>query len=181
MSLYFRLLWLLMSFSFRRKLIPPFDTSRLRLHVLPNDLDTNLHMNNGRYLTLMDLGRTDLILRGGLWRIILKNGWMPILSSAVIRYQRELRVFQRFYLESRIVYWSDKNFVMEQIFFTLDNTDRKIIVAKSLVRGGIYSRQDRQFIEVAKLFAALGSYEASPAVTPDVEAFLLSAEALKRS
>ena len=31
------------------------------MRVWPNDLDTNAHMNNGRYLTLMDLGRFDLM------------------------------------------------------------------------------------------------------------------------
>src|SRR6185503_3961101 len=34
--------------------------SNLSLRVWPNDLDLNIHVNNGRYLTLMDLGRMDL-------------------------------------------------------------------------------------------------------------------------
>ncbi len=176
MNLYFRLIFLLLSFKFRAKLVPPFGISKLNFYVYPNDLDTNLHMNNGRYLTLMDLGRLDLILRGGMWRIILKNGWQPMLSGASIRYRRELRPFQRFTLQSRIVYWSDKNFVMEQSFVTQDN----ITAAKALVRGGMYSRKDRQFIEVARLFADIGYSGVSPEATPEVLAFLASEGALKR-
>ncbi len=33
------------------------ETSVLRFRVWPNDLDFNFHLNNGRYLTLMDIGR----------------------------------------------------------------------------------------------------------------------------
>ena len=47
--------------------------SYLTLRVCPGDLDTSLHMNNGRYWTLMDLGRTDLMLRSGFWRAVVRN------------------------------------------------------------------------------------------------------------
>ena len=180
MNLYFRLVCLLLSFSFRPKLAPPFGTSTLNFRVWPNDLDTNLHMNNGRYLTLMDLGRVDLILRGGMWKIIAKNRWQPILSGAIIRYRRELKPFQKFTLQSRIVYWSDKNFVMEQVFMAKDASSKEIIAAKALVRGGIYSRKDRHFVDVARLFADIGYTGASPEASTDVATFLASEEALKR-
>src|SRR5690606_32362454 len=114
MNLWLRLLWLLLTTPFRGRLTMPDGVSRLSFHVLPLDLDTNGHMNNGRYLTLMDLGRMDLILRSGLWRAVLANKWTPVLSAATIRYRRELRLFRRFRLDSRIVAWSDSWFVMEQ-------------------------------------------------------------------
>ena len=180
MNLYLRLVWLLLTFKFRRKLIPPFDISKLHFRVLPNDIDTNLHMNNGRYLTLMDLGRTDLILRGGLWRIILREGYQPMLAGATIRYRRELKPFQAFRLESRIVFWSDKNFVMEQKFMAKDNSGNEYTAALALLKGGIYSRKLRQFIQVATLFADIGYVGPSPDATADVEAFLKSESALKR-
>ncbi len=180
MNLYFRLVWLLLSFSFRPKLVPPSGASTLNFRVWPHDLDTNLHMNNGRYLTLMDLGRIDLILRGGMWKIIAKNRWQPILSGAIIRYRRELKPFQSFMLQSRIVYWSDKNFVMEQVFLAKDAVGKEIIAAKALVRGGIYSRRDRHFVDVAHLFADIGYTGATPDPSADVVTFLASEEALKR-
>ena len=34
-----------------------FATTRVALRVWPNDLDLNLHVNNGRYLALADIGR----------------------------------------------------------------------------------------------------------------------------
>ena len=44
----------------------PLDESVIHARVLPTDLDLNLHLNNGRALTLMDLGRVDLMLRMGV-------------------------------------------------------------------------------------------------------------------
>jgi len=32
-------------------------TTRVYLRVWPNDLDLNIHVNNGRYLALADIGR----------------------------------------------------------------------------------------------------------------------------
>ena len=54
MNLWLRLFLYFLRAPFRKKLQPPFDVSRLAFRVLPNDLDVNLHMNNGRYLTCVD-------------------------------------------------------------------------------------------------------------------------------
>ena len=51
----------------------PEDVRASPFRVWPHDLDTSLHMNNGRYWTLMDLGRADLMIRSGLWPSILRN------------------------------------------------------------------------------------------------------------
>jgi hypothetical protein len=56
MNLWLRLFWLALALLWRRKLDPRHDVSRLTFRVLPTDLDLNGHMNNGRYLTIMDLG-----------------------------------------------------------------------------------------------------------------------------
>ncbi|KAG1647619.1 hypothetical protein GQR58_030448 [Nymphon striatum] len=51
------------------------DETRMHLHVLPTDLDIAVHMNNGRYLTLADLGRWDMMIRNGFWKT------MPAISA----------------------------------------------------------------------------------------------------
>lgn len=65
MNLIFRLIRVIVHAVFREKL-GPFDESKVNFRVLPNDLDLNFHMNNGRYLTLMDLGRIDYFVRCGI-------------------------------------------------------------------------------------------------------------------
>jgi acyl-CoA thioesterase FadM len=156
--------------------------SRLAFRVLPTDLDLNGHMNNGRYLTLMDLGRLDHVLRSGLWRPIWQNGWAPMLGSAVIRYRRELRLFQRFELETRIVTWTDTTAVMEQTFVVAGGPHRGQMAARALVKAGFYDRKDRSFVTIKRLIAELGlpaEETESPPPTPEIEAFL-KAEALLR-
>jgi acyl-CoA thioesterase FadM len=182
MNLWLRLMWLAIALAWRRKLDPRRDVSRLAFRVLPTDLDLNGHMNNGRYLTLMDLGRLDHVLRSGLWRPIWQNGWAPMLGSAVIRYRRELRLFQRFELETRIVTWTDTTAVMEQTFVVAGGPHRGQMAARALVKAGFYDRKDRSFVTIKRLIAELGlpaEETESPPPTPEIEAFL-KAEALLR-
>ena len=41
----------------------------------PQDIDYFFEMNNGRILTILDLGRTGLAQRVGLLRALRENGW----------------------------------------------------------------------------------------------------------
>ena len=83
MNLWLRLLWLLLTARWRGPLSLPRDSSTLRFRVWPHDLDLSFHLNNGRYLTLMDLGRLDVMVRSGLWREVLHHKWTPIASAAI--------------------------------------------------------------------------------------------------
>ncbi len=106
----------LLATSFRRPPLGPFDESVLRMRVWPTDLDLNLHMNNGRYLSLMDLGRFDLVARLGIAREAWRRRWRPLVGAAAIRFRRSLSPFQAFELRSRLLGWSDKYFFIEQRF-----------------------------------------------------------------
>lgn len=115
MNLIFRFLLVLLRAS-RGPKLGPLDTSVLRFRVLPNDLDFNFHMNNGRYLTLMDLGRVDLMLRAGMAAEIRRRRWLPVVASVMVRYRRSLGVFQSFELHTRLLGWDERWFFMEQRF-----------------------------------------------------------------
>jgi acyl-CoA thioesterase FadM len=128
----------------------------LRLRVAPGDLDLNLHMNNGRYLALMDLGRLDLALRGGLFRPAWQGRWRPVLGSATIRFRRSLRPFQRFELRTRLLCWDHRWFVFEQRF----EADGELY-AVALARGLFTSAQGT--VAPAQTLAAVGITTPSPA------------------
>lgn len=115
MNLILRMLRVLFA-ALRGRRLAPLGESVIRLRVWPNDLDTNLHMNNGRYLTIMDLGRLDFIVRTGLGGIMLRRRWRPMVGSAVIRFRRGLGPFERYELKTRVVWWDDKWFWIEQRF-----------------------------------------------------------------
>jgi acyl-CoA thioesterase FadM len=179
MNLWFRLLWLLATSWARPRLVPPFAVSSLAFRVWPHDLDTSLHMNNGRYWTLMDLGRTDMLLRSRLWRAVLRHGWTPVISAGKIRFRRELKLFRRFRLETRIVCWAQTWLVMEQRLVTAGRGGQEIVSAIALVRVGLYDRREKGFIPVQRMFDLMGTSAVSPEPPSDVAAFLAAEEAMK--
>ncbi|MBX9934583.1 MAG: thioesterase family protein [Methylobacterium sp.] len=178
MNLWLRLLWLVATAWRRPRLELPFATSTLTFRVWPHDVDTSLHMNNGRYWTLMDLGRTDLMIRSGLWRPVIKERWTPVVTAAQIRFRREVKPFQAFRLETRLLSWDETRFVIEHRVL-LGHTDR--IAAIALVQAGLYDRRGRSFVPVQTLMQAVDVEAASPPMTPEIEAFLGAENALRRA
>jgi acyl-CoA thioesterase FadM len=115
MNLYLRLLRLLLLLPFvrRRALLEP---GRIGFRVWPTDCDINLHMNNGRYLTFMDLGRVHLLAQIGLLGGLVRRRWAPVLSAAEINFIRPVNPLQRFDLVTRLLTWDEKYFYIEQRF-----------------------------------------------------------------
>ena len=115
MNLYLRLLFVLWKiWRLPRKAV--FEESRVAFRVLPTDCDINFHMNNGRYLSFMDLGRLHLVAQIGLLPIIVRKRWGAALAAAEINFIRQLAPFQKFDLVTRVVTWDDKYAYMEQRF-----------------------------------------------------------------
>ena len=104
MYLWLRLCKVILASFFRPKL-GYSDYSRQKFRVWPNDLDFNLHMNNARYLAVMDLGRVDLILRTQLGRVVYRRKLKPLLASVMVRFRRPLAPFQGFTLITHVIGW----------------------------------------------------------------------------
>ena len=115
MNLYLRLLIVLLRARLGAAL-DPLGTARTPFRVWPHDLDLNGHMNNGRYATLMDLGRVDLMARAGLLRRILGAGMHPVVTAQHLLYRRSLDPFQSFVLETEVIGWDERFVYMEQRF-----------------------------------------------------------------
>jgi len=114
MRLRLRLLLLFLS-SFWKKPMGLLDESVLNLRVLPNDVDIT-KITDDRYIALMDLGRMSIIFRTGLLRSMLKNNWGPLVTFANIRFRYPLKMFQKYQLKTRIVWWDDTTFYFKQVF-----------------------------------------------------------------
>ena len=181
MNLWLRLFLYVLTVRARPRIVLPGGVSRLAFRVWPSDLDTSLHMNNGRYLTLMDIGRLDIMVASGLWRAVLRHGWTPIASAIKIRFRRELETFQRFQLETRLVAWDRASVIMEQTFLIDGGPRDGQIAAQALFKGGLYDRKTKAFVEIARLMAEIGVTAESPPKTPEVEAFLKADDELKRA
>jgi acyl-CoA thioesterase FadM len=138
------------------------DTHTLRLRVLPNDLDTNLHMNNGRYLTLMDLGRVDLMIRTGLFRAIMREKWMPVIAGVSMVYRRSLDPFEAYRLETRALGWDERWFYMEQTFFNAKGE----LAARGFVKAAFLKGGQR--LPVTAITQAANYQGASPALSAEL-------------
>ena len=80
----------------------------------PWDLDFWLELNNGRTLTLYDLGRTMLAQRIGLIDALISRKWGMTMAGSVTRFRRRIRGFERFEMRSRVICWDDRFIYMEQ-------------------------------------------------------------------
>jgi hypothetical protein len=73
---------------------------RLSLRVWPIDLDVLGHMNNGVYLSIMDLGRMDLLVRADAWRVLNSHGIYPIVASVFSKPALSVTVRRPFFWNS---------------------------------------------------------------------------------
>jgi acyl-CoA thioesterase FadM len=92
------------------------DVGRLKLRVVPTDLDILGHMNNGVYLSLMDLGRMDLMIRSGTWSKLRARGFYPVMVNETVTFRKSLQPWQLFDIESRVIGYDDKAVYMQQRF-----------------------------------------------------------------
>ncbi len=86
------------------------------MRVWPNSVDFNLHLNNARYLSFMDYGRTHLLARVRLLEHIIRSRWTPLVGAVWMTYRRSLPLFATFTLSSRLMCWDERWFYLEQTF-----------------------------------------------------------------
>lgn len=138
------------------------DEVALDLRVLPNDLDVFAHVNNGRYLTLMDLGRLALMQRVGILRLSRKHGWYPLVRGIEIEYIRPLTLWRRFRLHTRLISWDEKWVYLEQRFVAGDT-----LHARAHVRGLLRGPDGN--VPTSTLLATLGAADRLPPRPPPAD------------
>jgi len=147
MNLIFRLIWLFISASGRKR-IGLTDESELFLRVLPTDLDINMHLTNARYLSVMDLGRTELIIQAGMLKKILKRGWLPVVAVANLKFYKQINPFQRYKLITQVIGWDEKWFYIEQRF-EVEEKLAAVGVIKGLFRGKSGNISTQEMLKLA--------------------------------
>lgn len=125
----------------------------------PQDIDGFLEMNNGRILTILDLGRTILARRVGLLKALRDNRWGLTMAGVSVRYRRRIRPFVKFRVVSRAVGWDDKFFYLDQSIWVEDQCH-----VQALYRSAVTDKNG--IVKPERVFAAMGFDEASPAL-PD--------------
>jgi acyl-CoA thioesterase FadM len=96
----------------------PLDGVHVSRHTCwPWDIDPWGELNNGRILTLYDLGRIPLAARTGLVRALRARAWGLTVAGASVRYRRRVRAFDRVEMRSRFVGRDARFLYVEQAMF----------------------------------------------------------------
>ena len=99
----------------------------------PWDLDVWLELNNGRTLTIFDLGRVPLVRRVGLHGILKKNNWSFTVAGSSIRYQRKISVFDKLKMHSRIIGWDNRFLYVTQTILRSGTPTTNVLIRVAIV------------------------------------------------
>lgn len=135
-----RTLWHLWFVGPRGRRIGFEQVSRSRFRVWPTDLDVLRHMNNGKYLSIMDVARFDMMQRTDTLRVFKEQEWYPVVVNQTITYRRSLNPWQRFWIETRILGFDEQALYVEQRFVRPDAQRRPEVYARAYVRARILRR-----------------------------------------
>ena len=102
---------------------------------LPWDLDFMMELNNGRTLTLYDLGRLVLAKRSGFLDVLRRERLGMTMAGAAVRYRRRIRMFDRFTMRSRVTCWDARFIYLEQSMWRQDGECAGHIVYRVAVTG----------------------------------------------
>jgi acyl-CoA thioesterase FadM len=115
MKLWLRLIWAHLSWRWRSHL-KVSDVGVRDFVVWPTDIDIFLHMNNGIYLTLLDLARFDLMKRARTWQKLKKQKIHPVVVQETITFRKSLTPWLKFQVETKILGWDEHSYFIGQRF-----------------------------------------------------------------
>ena len=155
----------------RMPALTSFDEVHVSNHICwPWDLDFFAELNNGRTLTLYDLGRFGMAQRGGLIAALFKHKWGLTMAGATVRYRRRITAFERFEMRSQAVCWDDRFMYLEQSMWKRNGECASHVIYRSALT------EKGKGIPPARMAEALGQSPISPPM-PDHIAAWVAAEA----
>lgn len=131
------------------------DVSRSSFRVMPTDLDLLRHVNNGVYLSIMDVARFDMLQRNGVMAIFSARGWYPVVVAETISFRKSLQLWEKFTIESKMLGFDDQAVFLEQRFVRPDQTGSPEVYARAVVRARILKKSGG-VVKVDEIAAAAG-------------------------
>jgi acyl-CoA thioesterase FadM len=152
--------------AFRKAPALPITGTHVSQHICwPWDIDPWMELNNGRTLTLYDLGRVPLAQRTGLAQALRANRWGIAVAGNSTRYRRRVTAFQRFEMRTRCIGWDQRFLYMEQAMWRGEECSSHI-----LIRGAVTSA--RGIVPPAEVLTAMGQDTTSPVLPEWVQAWI---------
>ncbi len=132
----------------------------LRFRALPL-IDTDVtRMFAHSYPSFMGLARWHLLFGSEFRGLALRNQWAPVTTSEITSYRKSIRAWQAFVLETRIVFWDEACFYVEQLF-VMDN----VVCVRALVEGIV--RGPSAILRPNDVFAAAGFTSGPPDISEE--------------
>lgn len=131
----------------------------------PWDLDPWIELNNGRTLTLYDLGRIPMVQRLGLIDTLRARRWGITVAGNSTRYRQRIRMFDRFTMVSRVIGWDHRFIYMEQSMWK-----RGQCCNHMLLRSAVTSSAG--IVPPGQVIEAMGADHQSPPLPAWVEAWI---------
>ncbi len=131
----------------------------------PWDLDLWAELNNGRTLTIYDLGRIPMAIRTGLWAVIRRKGWGITVAGNTTRYRRRVRMFDRLEMHSRCIGWDQRFLYMEQSMWKAGEC-----TSHMLLRSAVTSKAG--IVPPSEVLVAMGAEQDSPSLPRWVQAWI---------
>ncbi|EEW27019.1 thioesterase family protein [Rhodobacter ferrooxidans] len=158
--------------KFRRAPALPLLGAHVSHHICwPWDLDPWVELNNGRTLTLYDLGRIPLGQRTGLHAVLKARGWGMTVAGNTTRYRRRVQMFDRLEMHSRCIGWDARFLYIEQSMWKgADCTSHMLLRSAVTSKAGI--------VAPVEVLQALGQDPQSPPL-PDWVQGWIAADALR--
>jgi acyl-CoA thioesterase FadM len=133
--------------------------------IWPTDLDPWRELNNGRTLTLFDLGRIPMSVRMGFKDVARANGWGITVAGNSTRYRRRVTVFQKLTQVSRVLGWDARFVYLEQSFWRKGDCTASMLLRSAFIRKG-------GMVPPAEVLRALGQPVESPALPDWVQGWI---------
>lgn len=154
----------------RQSRITSPDQAHVSHHICwPWDIDMFFEMNNGRILTVYDLGRFAMAQRVGLIQLLIAQGWVLTMAGASVRYRRRITTFERFKMKSAVACWDDRFIYLEQSMWKRNGECASHI----LYRSGVLNKG--KIVPPSDAIGKLGVDPVSPPI-PDWIAAWIAAE-----
>lgn len=148
--------------------LPPLSSHVSTHRCWPWDLDPWIELNNGRTLTLYDLGRIPMAIRLGITETLRAKGWGFTVAGNSVRYRRRIRAFQKFTQVSRNLGWDERFLYMEQSMWTGGECCNHMLLRVAIVGGAGRSG----IVPPGEFMDALGWHGESPALPDWVRAWI---------
>ena len=99
----------------------------------PVDLDPWRELNNGRTLTLYDLGRISHLIRSDLKNKIMAEGWRFTVAGSSIQYRKRITVFNLLKVNTRLLGWDERFLYFQQSMWHKNNPASSILIRSAVI------------------------------------------------